>query len=130
MLLLPPKPIHPPGTALVQCCSHKPPWKTRQRPEPGWGYQSTVPGKSSSLGAQVTSVHSVQASGCPATMGTVSAHQAWKRLAVLAPHLLFLGVAEAKANKVVKPLHAPFIPANKYEEGEKAPESHRASDLL
>lgn len=103
MLLLPPKPIHPPGTAFAQRCGHKPTWKTWQRPEPGWSYQSTVARKSSSLGAQVTSVRSpgtsVQTSGCPATVGTVNAHQAWKHSAALAPHLLFPAVAEAKANK-------------------------------
>lgn len=45
--------------------------------EPGWGYQSTVAGKSSSHGAQVTSVHSP---GCSAAID-----QPWKHSAALAP---------------------------------------------
>lgn len=86
--------------------------------EPGWGYQSTVPGTNSSLGAQVTSVHSL---GKWLLSCQESALETLCSAGTTA-------LAAAKANKV--PFCAPFIPTNKYAGGGKALERQRASDSL
>lgn len=87
-------------------------------PEPGWDYQSTVPGKISSLGAQVTSAHSLGE-------WLLSCHESALETLSRAGTTT---VAAAKANKV--PFCAPFIPTNKYAGGGKALEKHRASGSL